>query len=144
MLTNMSPRSIADIANFHAHVYYDADRTRGEATTLHGWIAERFRVHLSPMYDTPVGPHPVPMFEVAFEVPLYGRLVPWLSLNRLGLSVLVHPNTERVRDDHLVQPAWLGARLTLLVDGIPELSHNFRTAPVRPIEPNTTPTAIGT
>ena len=41
MLTNVSPRSIADIANFHAHVYYDADRTRAEATTLHGWIAER-------------------------------------------------------------------------------------------------------
>jgi hypothetical protein len=80
------------------------------------------------------------MFEVAFEVPLYGRLVLWLSLNRMGLSVLVHPNTERIRDDHLAEPAWLGAPPTLLVDGIPELSHNFRMAPVRPVEPNATPT----
>ena len=39
--------------------------------------------------------------------------MPFLALNRMGLTVLVHPNTKRERDDHLVHAMWLGAVLPL-------------------------------
>jgi DOPA 4,5-dioxygenase len=35
------------------------------------------------------------------------------------LSVLIHPNTGRARDDHLVHAVWLGAPLALLGDTLP-------------------------
>ena len=59
------------------------------------------------------------MYQVAFTPDVLARLLPWLMLNRLGLSVLVHPNTGRARDDHLVHALWLGPRLPLNADTLP-------------------------
>jgi DOPA 4,5-dioxygenase len=39
-------------------------------------------------------------------------------LNRGGLSVLVHPETEDAYDDHTIHALWLGAPLPLRVDGL--------------------------
>ena len=51
------------------------------------------------------------MYQIAFGVEVFATLIPWLMLNRRGLSVLVHPNTDRPRDDHLLQSLWLGPAL---------------------------------
>jgi DOPA 4,5-dioxygenase len=61
-------------------------------------------------------------------------------LNRQGLSVLVHPNTGRSLDDHLVHALWLGDRLSIrsaVLSNDPE--HDV----ISPIEPNTTPRISG-
>ena len=77
------------------------------------------------------------MYQIAFGTAVFATLVPWLMLNRRGLSILVHPNTERPRDDHLIQSLWLGPSLairgevlgeTLDADEMPE-----------DLPPNTTP-----
>ena len=39
------------------------------------------------------GPHPVGAYQIAFAPALFGQIVPWLMLNREGLSVLLHPLT---------------------------------------------------
>ena len=36
----------------------------------------------------------------------FGKVVPWLMLNREGLSVLVHPSTGDGYGDHLVRSLW--------------------------------------
>ena len=132
------PKLLSEIESYHAHIYYDGAATRDRAAILRQWIAERFLVRIGAWHDSPVGPHPLPMFQVAFATELVSVFVPWLMLNRLGLTVLVHPNTDRPRDDHLVHALWLGAVLPLEVGDMPELlSEAGESNP--PVVPNTSP-----
>ena len=62
---NRSPPAAA-IASYHAHVYYDP-ATRKSAAQVRTDLIARFPVRLGRWRDKPVGPHPVPMFQVAFE-----------------------------------------------------------------------------
>ena len=107
----------AGIRNYHAHIYYDP-ASRPVAERLREEIGARFTVVLGRWHDEPVGPHPTSMYQVAFGVDEFPRLVPWLMLNRGGLDVLVHPQTDNPYDDHAVHAAWLGARLKLRLDGL--------------------------
>ena len=85
------------IHSYHAHVYYEP-ATRDVAQALRQRIGERFSVQLGRWHDVPVGPHSAAMYQVAFASEAFAAFVPWLMLNRQGLSVLVHPNTDRERD----------------------------------------------
>jgi DOPA 4,5-dioxygenase len=110
-------RAVDAIEGYHAHVYYEPP-TRALAQTLRDEIGNRFSVTLGRWHDRPVGPHPQSMYQVAFPVAEFPRLVPWLMLNRQGLSVLVHPLTGNDYDDHAFHPLWLGAPLPLNLDGL--------------------------
>lgn len=105
----------AGIQGYHAHIYYDA-QTRGVAERLRQALGERFAVRLGRWHDMPVGPHPGAMYQVAFEVAEFPRLVPWLMLNRDGLSVLVHPLTGDDYQDHARFALWLGTPLPLRLE----------------------------
>ena len=109
----------APILSYHAHVYYDPAATRATAEALRQRIGERFAVQLGRWHDLPVGPHTAAMYQVAFATGVFASLVPWLMLNRAGLTVLVHPNTLAPRDDHLVHALWLGAPLALKEEVLP-------------------------
>ena len=67
-----------------------------------------------------VGPHPTAMYQLTFTPALFPRIVPFLALNRQGLTVLVHPETGRQRADHLAHALWLGAVLPLRAEVLPE------------------------
>jgi aromatic ring-cleaving dioxygenase len=115
-----NPRDASGIASYHAHIYYDAVATREQAGRVRAWIAERFpTAQIGRWHDAPVGPHPRAMFQAAFAAGLFPTFVPWLMLNRLGLAVLVHPNTDRPRDDHLIHALWLGEMLPLDAEVLP-------------------------
>ncbi len=102
----------ARIEGYHAHIYYDPE-TRPIAERLREAIGSAFAVRLGRWHDRPVGPHPTSMYQVAFEVAELPRLLPWLMLNRDGLSVLVHPMTGDGYLDHARYPLWLGRPLPL-------------------------------
>jgi DOPA 4,5-dioxygenase len=108
----------ARIRSYHAHVYYDPATTRSAAERLREEIGRAFTVELGRWHDEPVGPHPISMYQVAFPVSEFARLVPWLMLNRGGLDVLVHPQTDDPYDDHAIHALWLGTPLTLRLDGL--------------------------
>ena len=135
-MTLPAPQPLAVIGSFHAHVYFDGPAQREAALVLREQIGERFRVTLGRVHDRLVGPHARAMYQVAFDVETFGNFVPWLMLNRQGLTVLLHPNTRDERSDHLTHALWMGEVLgivhpeMLFVDGEAEL------AP----PPNTTPT----
>ena len=105
----------AAIRSWHAHVYYDT-ATRPDAERLRQAIGAGFDVQLGRWHDEPVGPHPISMYQVAFAVAEFPRLVPWLALNRGKLTVLVHPQAENAYDDHTAHAMWLGTRLPLRLD----------------------------
>jgi DOPA 4,5-dioxygenase len=114
-------KDTASIHAYHAHVYYDPQTTRDKAGQLREWVEARFpEVRLGRWHDGPVGPHPSAMYQIAFETALFPLLVPFLMLNRQGLTVLVHPETNRPRDDHLLHALWLGAVLPLDGSILPE------------------------
>jgi aromatic ring-cleaving dioxygenase len=105
----------AAIRGWHAHVYYDT-ATKLAAERLRDAMGSRFDVQLGRWHDEPVGPHPTSMYQVAFAVSEFPRLVPWLALNRGALTVLVHPQAEDAYDDHTAHAMWLGAPLPLRLD----------------------------
>lgn len=101
------------IAGWHAHVYFDA-ATREAAARLREGIAQAFPAAvLGRWHDAPVGPHPQAMYQVAFAPALFAALVPFIALNREGLTVLVHPDTGRERADHERHAMWMGRVLVL-------------------------------
>lgn len=112
-------RVITDIASYHAHVYYEMATSRPDAALLADRIAALFKVHMTSLCDKPIGPHPWPMFEAAFDVALFSSFVPWLMLNRRGLNILIHPNTDDMYADHVILPIWLGDKLPLKAEGMP-------------------------
>jgi len=105
----------ARIEGYHAHIYY-APETRAVAERLRAAIGGSFAVRLGRWHDKPVGPHPISMYQVAFAVEEFPRLVPWLMLNRGELSVLVHPETGNDYADHTAFAVWLGTPIPLKLD----------------------------
>ncbi len=100
------------ITGYHAHVYFDA-ATEPAAAALRDAIDGQFDAELGRWHRKPVGPHPAWMYQIAFAPAQFAELVPYLALNRAGLSVLVHPMTGDAVADHLEHALWLGAPLTL-------------------------------
>lgn len=129
----------AAIASYHAHIYYDA-ASRPRAERVRGEVAARFLVRVGSWHDEPVGPHPQPMFQIAFATELFAELVPWLMLNRRGLTVLVHPNTDNERADHLIHALWMGQILPLDARGLSE-SLRAEGRSHTAVQPNTSPGA---
>ena len=104
------------IWGYHAHLYYAPD-TRPTAERLRAAIGENFpQARIGSWHDEPVGPHPVGMYQVAFAIEEFRRLVPWLMLNRDGLDVLVHPLTDDSVTDHTQFALWLGTPLPLRIE----------------------------
>ena len=69
---------------------------------------------------------------------VFAQFVPWLMLNRAGLTILVHPNTNNPRRDHLVHALWLGEMLPIVrPEQLPDLSN---AAKEEQVVPNTSPT----
>lgn len=98
-------------AQWHAHVYFiDADRATAAA------LRERFRAEprvlfTGRMVDEPVGPHPIPQYEIHFLEPERDTIVALIVAS--GLRALVHPLTDDDLADHTTLGHWIGEPLNL-------------------------------
>jgi aromatic ring-cleaving dioxygenase len=108
------------IESFHAHVYFDP-ATREAASRVREGLGERFQVQLGHWHDRLVGPHTKPMYQVAFAVDQFDKVVPWLMLHRQDLDILVHPNTGDAVADHTDHALWLGEKLVVNLEPLRQL-----------------------
>ncbi|KAK3174233.1 hypothetical protein OEA41_001477 [Lepraria neglecta] len=82
---------------FDIHIYfYQENKTQSKfARDLWTRIRHEFpELRIYRVWDKPIGPHPIAMFEVnVFRPAQFGAFIAWLVINRGPLSALVHPNT---------------------------------------------------
>ena len=100
------------VHGYHAHIYFRDAGERGRALALREML-QRFPVAFGRLWDQNVGPHPLPMYQIAFAPPEFAAVVPFLMLARDGLTILVHPETGDDVADHSTHALWLGAVLPL-------------------------------
>ena len=120
-MTQEAPKEIAAIKDYHAHVYYNPT-SKDRAAQLRRWVEDRFagQMRMGSWHDEEVGPHVQAMYQIAFPPELFPSLVPFLMMNRMELTVLVHPQSGRPRDDHTVNAMWLGAVLPVKTEVLRE------------------------
>ena len=98
-------------APYHAHIYYSgAERAAAEA--LRARFAEDEAVlFVGRMSDRPVGPHPVPQFEIHFPERALAEVT--AAIKGSGLQALIHPLTDDDLADHTELAQWIGTPLEL-------------------------------
>lgn len=104
---------------YHIHVYFDED-ARARATALREDIArladrdgELPILFVGALAPGPVGPHPLPQFEVHLPLRSVQRVL--MLVERTGLRALVHPLTENDLDDHTAHATWINGAVSLNV-----------------------------
>lgn len=132
------PQPFTRISSYHAHIYFDEDN-HYKAALLRRWVTERFHVELGNWNLEPRGPHVTPSFYFGFTNDLLAVMIPWLQLNSLGLTILLHPNTDDPRADHLDYALWINRSQP--VNAYRMASH-VEAHEVEKILPNTRPTIV--
>jgi aromatic ring-cleaving dioxygenase len=113
------PTDIGVIGHYHAHIYYDPSSSRDRAQRLRERVAAAFpEATLGRWHDELVGPHLQSMYQIAFPCPLLASFLPWLMLNRDGLTILLHPGTGNPYVDHTEHAVWFGQMLPLRLEAL--------------------------
>lgn len=104
-------------APYHAHIYYSAEQ-RPAASALRDAFAhlktsgEKPQIRfVGRMMDGPIGPHPIPQYEIHF--PQASRADVISAIEATGLRALVHPLTDDDLADHTTLAHWIGEPLEL-------------------------------
>lgn len=117
-----APKDIGTIKDYHAHIYYDP-ASKERAAMLRALVEERFpgQMRMGSWHDDEVGPHVQAIYQIAFPPDLFPTLVPFLMINRMGLTILVHPQSGRPRDDHTINAMWMGQVLPVKTEVLREV-----------------------
>lgn len=103
---------MADPAHpFHAHVYYGAAERAAAELLRDALLSKDEALFVGRLTDGPVGPHPIPQFEVHFDESALAALMP--QFEQSGLRVLVHPLTDDDQADHTSLGRWIGKPVDL-------------------------------
>lgn len=132
------PRAYTDIKSYHAHVYFNEDSYE-KAAQLRKWVGDRFDVELGNWNKEPRGPHVTPSFYFGFVPEQLPVIVPWLQLNSLGLTILLHPNTDDPRADHLYYTLWVNRDQPVNAYGMRIPTDATGKTEIEVIHPNTRP-----
>lgn len=99
---------VSQIQDYHIHVYYN-EASKPKAAALREKLEAAFPDAVyGRWHDKPVGPHPEWSYQVHFPVAMFPQIVPYVALERDGLTVLVHPNTDDDLADHRDYAMWMG------------------------------------
>ena len=99
---------MADVQDFHAHVYFDASDIE-KARRICEMCRDTFGLEMGRMHPDPVGPHPDGSCQLRFGPEKFADVATWLALHRDGLVIFIHPNTGHALEDHRDHAMWMGA-----------------------------------
>ncbi len=123
-------RKYEEIQGFHAHVYYGTkcgwftkpspERRKTAASLQDFFIMYEAKnagsIVVGRMHDEPTGPHTQPMFLIEIGLIAFAEVFKLLVLNHQDLSILIHPITSDVVEDHTNLATWLGEKLPIDLD----------------------------
>ncbi|WP_296595633.1 DOPA 4,5-dioxygenase family protein [Phenylobacterium sp.] len=99
-------------APYHAHIYHEAHQ-RSASDALHMRLTEMLESGEAPdllmvgeLREGPIGPHPLPQFEIHFLARALPTILPLIEAS--GLRALVHPLTDDDLADHTSLAKWIG------------------------------------
>ncbi|WP_421780769.1 DOPA 4,5-dioxygenase family protein [Kiloniella litopenaei] len=98
--------------DYHVHFYFDQN-TVTSARQICEDVRDKFSVPMGRVHDKNVGPHPRWSCVLTVPVEKFGDVISWVSLNRAGLTVFIHPNTGDDLKDHRDHAIWMGEMLAL-------------------------------
>lgn len=112
--------------DFHTY-WHDADvaekkfcaEFRDKVATEFASELKKGKLRLHKLWDRPIGPHPIHMWELdtagAYEPALFARVLAFYQLYHGKLSVLIHPRSDLGELlDHTEHALWLGHKQRLV------------------------------
>jgi aromatic ring-cleaving dioxygenase len=113
-----------EIIGWHCHVYFELAQ-RERAVILNDKIQDNFSIWDYRWLNSANPLHPLPMFRFQFNRHELAQFVEWITLNRDGLSVLLHAITGDDIFDHSYNAMWLGQPLALDIDGLRKMQEQI-------------------
>jgi aromatic ring-cleaving dioxygenase len=101
--------------NYHAHIYWRTADERQTAMAIRTYLHDN-GCALGRIWDRPIGPHPLPMYQVMYDSSIKDCIEQYLTKNH-NLSILLHEDigVDHVRD-HTAGARWIGPQLDLDLD----------------------------
>ena len=97
---------------YHAHIYWENPSQRDRAMMLREWLEQEGCV-MGRVWDWPISPHPLPMYQVIYNEYNKGRIESFLKVNRETNKILLHESINDDLRDHTEGARWLGEPLLL-------------------------------
>ena len=101
--------------NYDIHTYWRNNEERDEALKLKQLLIDN-NVQTFSLVETPIGPHPLPMFEAHMSAENSPAIEAQLVANRVNCSILVHEKTNDHMYDHTKGARWPGTPLNLILE----------------------------
>lgn len=97
-----------DIEGYHIHIYHEDAGQEWSAFELSEQLKTLFPQYVESTHSIGiVGPHTARNYEIDITKEGFAEVVQWLQMNNRGLSILVHPETGDVVQDHLGSSIWI-------------------------------------
>ncbi len=95
---------------YHAHIYWSNAEERKYAISFRQQL-KSLDCSLGRVWDEPIGPHPLPMYQINYCTAIQEPVEK--LLDTMGLPVLLHEDTGDELRDHTEGARWLGQQLNL-------------------------------
>ena len=108
---------------YHAHIYWSTPEQRSNALSLREPLSN-LECGLGRVWDQPIGPHPLPMYQVNYCSS--NQIDVEYLLGKSGLTILLHEDTGDDLRDHTEGTRWLGETLELDLAWLEEYVRNHK------------------
>ncbi|KAK2464717.1 hypothetical protein APHAL10511_003293 [Amanita phalloides] len=116
-----------EIKEWHFHIYFHHNNAQEHQAALElrdavlqlrrdgAFVAVPFHT----VHTEAFGPHPTGSFEIWAPAESFASVFSYLSKNKGQLSILVHPLTREILEDHVDHHAWIGPSYPLNLSVLP-------------------------